>query len=42
MIGDKWELDEKARDTKNYETKEDSLEALNHIIDNIFYSKKGK
>ena len=32
MIIDKWDADEKARDIRTYETKENSLEALNHIF----------
>ncbi len=32
MIIDKWDADEKARDSSTYETKENSLEALNHIL----------
>ena len=42
MIGDKQELDEKAIDTKNYETKEDNLEALNDIINKYLLLKKMK
>jgi hypothetical protein len=42
MIIDKWDADEKARDTKTYETKEKSLEALNHILKQYLLLKKRK
>lgn len=42
MIIEKWDKDEKSRDTKTYQTKENSLEGLNHILKKYFYSKKGK
>jgi hypothetical protein len=35
-------MKKQARDSRTYETKEDRLEALKHIIKNIFYSKIGK
>ena len=42
MIIDKWDADEKARDSRTYDTKENSLEGLNNILKKNFYSKKGK
>ena len=42
MIDDKWDIDEKANDTRTYETKEYSLEALNHIIKKYLLLKKNE
>ena len=42
LIDDKWDIDEKANDTRTYETKEYSLEALNHIIKKYLLLKKMK
>jgi hypothetical protein len=39
MIDDKLDIDEKVRDTRTYATKEDILEALNHIIKKYLYLK---
>jgi hypothetical protein len=42
MIDDKWDIDEKIMDTRTYATKEDILEALNHIIKKYLLLKKMK
>ena len=42
LIDDKWDIDEKANDTRTYETKEYSLEALNHIIKKYLLLKKNE
>ena len=42
MIIDKWDADEKARDSSTYETKENSLEALNHILKKYLWFKNRK
>ena len=42
MIIDKWDADEKARDIRTYETKENSLEALNHILKQYLLFKNRK
>ena len=42
MIIDKWDADEKARDTRTYETKENSLKALNHILKQYLLLKNRK
>ncbi len=42
MIIDKWDADEKARDIRTYETKENSLEALNHILKKYLLFKNRK
>ena len=42
MIIDKWDAEEKARDTRTYETKENSLKALNHILKQYLLLKNRK
>ena len=42
MIIDKWDADEKARDIRTYENKENSLEALNHILKQYLLFKNRK
>lgn len=42
LIDDKWDIDEKANDTRTYETKEYSLEVLNHIIKKYLLLKKNE
>ena len=42
MIIDKQDADEKARDIRTYETKENSLEALNHILKQYLLFKNRK
>jgi hypothetical protein len=42
MIIDKWDADEKARDIRTYETREGSLEALNHILKQYLLFKNRK
>ena len=40
MIINKWDTDEKTGISRIYQTKENSLEGLNHILKKYFYSKK--
>jgi hypothetical protein len=42
MIIDKWDADEKARDGRTYDTKENSIEALNHILKQYLLLKNRK
>ena len=42
MIIDKWDADEKARDGRTYDTKENSIKALNHILKQYLLLKNRK
>ena len=42
MIIDRWDTDEKARDIRTYQTREGSLEALNHILKQYLLLKNRK
>ncbi len=39
---DNWDLEEKARDSKTYETRDGGLEALNHIVKKYLQLKQRK
>jgi hypothetical protein len=39
---DNWDLDEKAKDSKTYETREDGLDVLNHMVKKYLLLKNKK